>query len=191
MRNSGTQRTGIGLSVEATMRRMTMRETAARVGRAFDPMSWAPSVYYANSLVNCPLPKVWELLLDYEAWNPSFADALVTRVAGEPRTEGEIVLIKKSVLDAIGQPIPEFYAETVKLIVPRRIVWYVYPREGDSFRNFVDFGLTEVATGVRFNIDYYAQNPLVGELLSKERVHSETGLHDLALAFKRYCESRV
>lgn len=166
-----------------------MRDSMTSTGRAFDTLAWAPSVYYVESFVSCSLRKAWELMLDYRAWNPSFADAEVTRVSGEPNTVGEIVLIKKSLLDVTGEPLPEFYAETVKLVPFNHIVWYVYPKAGDSFRNFVDFGLAESPGGVKFYIDYYAQNPLSGELLAKERQQSESGLRDLTLAFKNHCES--
>src|SRR5262245_58205337 len=106
-----------------------------------------PTVYYAESLVNCTLRKAWKIMLDYQSWNPTFAEAEVIPVRGEPSTEGELVLIRKSLTDVKGEPLPQFYAETVKVVPDRRIVWYVYPKEGDAFRNFVDFGLTEVAAG--------------------------------------------
>jgi hypothetical protein len=149
-----------------------------------------PSVYYAESEVECTLAKAWEILLDYPAWNPTFAGAQVSTVKGAPRTEGEVVLIRKPLLDVKGEPIPEFYAETVKLAPQRHIVWYVYPKAGEDFRNFVDFGLAETAHGVRFNIYYYEQNLLSGELLEKQRRDYAAALQHTANTFKAYCESR-
>jgi hypothetical protein len=153
--------------------------------------SWVASVYYAESVVNCSLEKAWTVLINYRAWNPTFADAEVALVHGQRSTEGEVVLIKKSLKDAAGEPSPEFYAETVKVVNQRRIVWYVYPRKGQAFRNFVDFGLTAASSGVKFNIQYYAQEQLPQELLIKNRKEYQAGLDHLAIAFKSYCESNV
>jgi hypothetical protein len=155
-----------------------------------DNPGWVPSVYYAQSVVRCPLTKAWETLLDYEAWNPTFVGAHVVPVRGEPRTEGELVLIRKSLTDVKGEPL-EFYAETVKVSPQRHIVWYVYPKEGQAFRNFVEFGLAEAFSGVQFDIRYYAQNRLPAQLLIQERNATAAILRDSALAFKRYCEAHA
>jgi hypothetical protein len=152
---------------------------------------WTPSVYYAESVVNCGIEKAWKVMLDYQAWNPSFVGAEVTSVSGQARAEGEIVMIKKQLIGANGEPLPVFYAETVKVVPHRHIVWYVYKKQGDSFRNFVDFGLSEAPSGVRFNVYYYAQNQISAELLIENRRQSEVSLQNLATAFKRYCEAHA
>jgi hypothetical protein len=155
---------------------------------------WIPSVYFAESLVNTTLDYAWTVMLDYQAWNPTFADAQVTLVKGQPSTEGELVLISKKYLDAKGEPLPAFYCETVKIVPHRRIVWYAYPKldnanQMDSFRNFVDFGLTAVPGGVRFDIYYYAQNRVLEGQLATERKYMESFLSDLAVTFKKHCET--
>jgi hypothetical protein len=152
-----------------------------------DKMGWSPSVYYAEGTVSCSLQNAWRLLLDYEAWNPSFIGAQVSLVAGKKGSEGEIVLIKKSIVDANGEPWPQFYAETVKLVREQHIVWYLYPKEGDAFRNFVDFGLSEVGSGVRFNIYYYSQTQVAGEALAQQRTEMKAALGDLVTAFQNHC----
>ena len=153
--------------------------------------NWTPSVYQAESTVNRKLSEVWPLLLNYEAWNPSFSDAQVSQIVGDPRSEGGIVLIRKNFKDGTGEPIPEFYAETAKLVQNQQIVWYVYPKEGQVFRNFVDFRLREVSQGVNFSIHYYAQDRLPRERLIKQRAEYQQFLNDLAIAFKRYCETHA
>jgi hypothetical protein len=150
---------------------------------------WAASVYYAEIVIGCELERAWERMLDYEAWNPSFQGAQVHRVRGEARAEGELVLIKKAIVDSAGNPWPEFYAETVKLVPQSHVVWYLYPKEGDAMRNFVDFELTAISSAVRFNIDYYAQSRVTGEALSRERKEMQAALNDLTLALKRHCEA--
>jgi hypothetical protein len=168
--------------------RASAEETLATLG-------WTPSIYFAESVVRCSLEAAWKVLVDYEAWNPTFAGAQVQPVKGERRKPGELVLIKKN-LDYHGEPLAPFYAETVVAIAPRRIIWYVYPAQGHSFRNFVDFGLSEVDAGVRFNINYYAQSARYGELtpqqqqaLEQERAQSARDMQHLADAFKQYCET--
>lgn len=150
---------------------------------------WSASVVYTECSIDCPIERAWERLMNYEEWNPSFAGSHITRVRGAPRTEGELVLIRKTELRINGEKYPEFYAETVKIVPQRHIVWYIYPKEGSSFRNFVDLGLTPEGKGVRLNTYYYAQNPLFGESLQAERNTLEAALNKNALAFKKYCES--
>ena len=154
-----------------------------------DTSTWIPSVFHAEVLVACRLEHSWEVMLDYQAWNPDFAHAQVELLSGRPRTEGELVLIKLH--DKNGTRLSEFYAETVKVVSQRRFVWYVYPEEGDAFRNFVDFGLAETPSGVKFSIDYYAQTPLPHESLSTYRQESEAAFRKLAAAFKEYCEAHA
>jgi hypothetical protein len=161
-------------------------------------LNWTPSIYFAESWARCPLNYAWKVLLDYEAWNPTFVGAQVQPVKGEWRKPGELVLIKKQLAGADGEPLPQFYAETVVAIAPRRIIWYVYPVEGHSFRNFVDFGLSEVDSGVRFSINYYAQSARYGELtpqqrqaLEQERAQSVQTLQHTADTFKQYCEAHL
>jgi len=146
-----------------------------------------PSVYYAESVVRCPLDEAWHAMLDYQAWNPNFTNAQVTLVDGVPGQEGELNLI--SIHGGDGAVLAEFYSRTVKLVLLRHVVWYVYPKQGESFRNFVDFWLEQTESGVRFRIFYYAQNWLSCQQLSQERASSEAALNSLAAAFKQYCES--
>lgn len=162
---------------------------AGPIDRSLKQGEWSPSVFYVECLIECSIEHAWPRLLDYEAWNPSFVGAQVEPVYGAPQSEGEVVLIKKTVPRADGKLSPEFYAETVKVVPSRRVVWYVHPKEGNAFRNFVDFSLTEVSNGVKFNVCYYAQHPLSGESLRIERIGGEAALHTYAQAFKKYCES--
>src|SRR5688572_1704858 len=126
-------------------------------------LPWAPSVYHAESIAHCGLEDAWKLMLNYRAWNPNFAGAKVTLISGQPQSAGELNLIQ--LFDSTGVPVPEFFAATVKVTPPRDIVWYVYPKEGNAFCNFVHFWLEEVQRGVRFTVYYYAQYVLTGEAL--------------------------
>lgn len=149
-----------------------------------------PSVYYAESIVRCTLAQAWEAMLDYQSWNPTFVGAQVIPVKGEPRTQGEVVLISKRLTDLKGEPLPEFFAETVRVVQHRHIVWYVYPKDREGFRNFVDFCISEAAGGVRFSIQYYEQDLVSGELLVEHRNNNTATLEQSAAAFKTYCESQ-
>jgi hypothetical protein len=137
----------------------------------------------------------WRILLNFEAWNPTFVGATVTRVRGNASSVGEILLITKTYSDPKGEAFPEYYAETIKVVPGRRIVWYCYAKDGltyhgqkDPFRNFVDFGLTSGSNGVRFNINYYAQNRQSADRLAREREFMESTLQEVAAAFSSYCQ---
>jgi|RhiMethySRZTD1v2_1073278.scaffolds.fasta_scaffold02151_11 hypothetical protein len=157
--------------------------------RRTDTADLSCSVYYARSIVRCDPLSAWEILLSYEAWNPSFATAQTSRIHGTARCEGEIVRIVAC--PPGGDPQPAFYAETVKLVPQQHIVWHVYPEEGDSFRNFLEFGLSPRPEGVQFDIRCYARERMSADALAKHRSDTETGLQGLALAFKEYCERRA
>jgi len=126
-------------------------------------------------------------MLDYKAWNPDFARAETRTIRGDSGSEGELTLI--TLLDENRAPLSQFYAETAKVVAPHHIVWYVFPIEGESFRNFVDFWLEETSSGVKFRIFYYAQSSLLLQEVAQMRAGMETNLRNLTLEFKRYCES--
>lgn len=173
-----------GVSRMGELRENDMQETNYR-----SEFGWSPSVYYAEIFVNSTIARAWDLMLDYQAWNPSFVGADVLRMNGAHRSEGEVVQIRKRLIDVDGTPLPEFYAETVKVVPYRNIVWYAYRKCGDGFRNFVDFGLSEDASGVKFRVSYYAQSQFTGELLLKQRLEREETLKKLVIAFKSCCEA--
>lgn len=151
--------------------------------------NWSPSVYFFEVDIALPLKQAWEKLIDYQSWNPTFAGARVTPLAGSPRTEGEVVLINKNVPYDDGKPRPEFLAITAKVVPYSHIVWYIYPTQGHNFLNFVDLQLTETPTGVKYNVNYYAQTIAADENeLAAERAKTNKALGDLALAFKRHCK---
>ena len=156
------------------------------IGGATDP--WASSMYYAASVINCDQQRAWDLLLDYRTWNPGLAAAQVEHIAGRRGEEGEIVAIKA--VSASGESLPEFCAETVSLVAPRHLVWYVYSRGGDSFRNFLHFSLSPSDADVQFHIYSYARDRLSGEALVLQRRASEAGTQLLATAFKDFCEAK-
>jgi hypothetical protein len=148
----------------------------------------SPSVFYAESTVHCTLQEAWNMMLDYKAWNPDFVQSETTLVRGDPQMEGELTLV--NVLDEKRAPVGQFYAETIKVVAPHHMVWYVFPVAGEEFRNFVDFWLEEVGSGVRFRIYYYAQNAVPVEALAQLRSNMDESLRSLTVAFKIYCESK-
>jgi hypothetical protein len=145
-------------------------------------------VSFADILIDCSLQPAWMHMLNYQAWNPNLIGAIVTPVRGNPQEEGGIVLIKRVSTDAQTPAPAAFYAETIRLVAPRHIVWFAYPEEGDAFRDLIDFALCEVASGVQFTISYYAQTESTGNMLSTQRNDRETNLRQLAVSFKVHCE---
>jgi hypothetical protein len=158
-------------------------------------VDWAPSVYFADISIKCTIAHAWVKLWEFHLWNPTFDGARITSIKGTPRSVGEVILVSKKKSDADDDALPEFYCETVKVLPERQIVWYAYAKEGqafknqlDPFRNFIDFGLAKSIDGVRFSINYYAQNRLSEAALSAERDVMTAGLPELAVAFRDYCE---
>lgn len=147
------------------------------------------TIYYAETDVAASLDRAWPILLDYRAWNPSFARAVVTTVTGESGAQGEVVHILD--LDASGTPVNEFYAETTRIVPNRSIAWFVYPLDRESFRNFVDFELVPRDGGVVFQVRYYAQVPgdATPEQRAEQQAAGDAAYVDLARAFKEYVES--
>jgi hypothetical protein len=148
---------------------------------------WSPSVYYAHAVVACTPDIAWQHALRYEDWNPGLRGALVTRVSGCAREEGELVLIQTR--DEFGAALPAFYARTVRVVPRHHVVWFVYPKEGSSFRNFLDFGLIELPGRVQFNVCYYTQDKLSGEALGRQRTAFQRDMNTIAAAFKDHCEA--
>ncbi len=152
---------------------------------------WTASYYFTAVDVHLSLDLAWEKLLNYRAWNPSFEGATVTVISGSPNTVGERVLIGKTSELMDGEPVPQFYAETIVLDHRRRqVVWYVYPTRGRLFRNFVDFRLVFQGDVVRFEISYCEQNQLEGAALHAHRIAYDADLQALAHTFKAHCERR-
>jgi hypothetical protein len=152
---------------------------------------WTASAYFADCRVMCPLEKAWTFLLNYRHWNPHFAGVDVTAIRGNASSEGEIVLIKDRVPYVKGEEPPEFYAETIRVIAPHRIVWCVYSKDRDAFRNIVDFRLSAECDGVTFNVSYYEQLRLSTELLPAHRTESQTVYEKLVGAFREFCEANA
>jgi hypothetical protein len=145
--------------------------------------------YAASDDIACDIATAWEILQDYQAWNPTFVGATVTPVSGPPGGEGEVVRISKRLVDPSGERIPDFYAETVKIVPERHLVWYVFGDEHATFRNFVDFGLDPTAAGCRWLASYYAQNAVEAARLEEWVGFQQETLEKTAAAFKEYCEA--
>jgi hypothetical protein len=149
------------------------------------PLDWQPTVHYVEGVVEAPIGRAWDLMIDYQGYNPTFVGATVTLLEGEPGAEGELVLIEKVDHDT-GAAATPFYCRTAKVIPESHIVWYLWD-DADELRNFVDFGLHEDERGVVFSIHYYAQGRLAGDDLARSREQLVTFLPDLVGIFQKHC----
>lgn len=155
---------------------------------------WQPSVFYIEGVVAAPIGRAWELLIDYQGYNPTFEGATVTLVEGVRDTEGEVVVIEKVDHDT-GIAAPPFYCKTAKFQPPvdgrpAHIVWYLWD-DADEMRNFVDFGLHQDARGVVFSINYYAQGRQTGDALAASRAGLAAFLPELVGIFQRHAEENA
>src|SRR5688572_4451745 len=98
-------------------------------------------------LLDAPVDKAWKHVLDYPSWQ-SYSS--VEHVSGPPSQDGEVVRLRK---DEKGFAFPPYYARTIKLDPPRRVVWKTYPEstggQGDFF-GIVEFQLHEAQGKTRF-----------------------------------------
>lgn len=162
---------------------MMSTQTAAFFGR--DGVGWTPSFYRAECLLTCDTETAWKPMLNYYAWNPGFVGARMTRICGTPDSAGEIVLI--GLVDANGAALAEFYASTLLVVPGRRVVWYAYPKEGNAFRNFIQFALLPRADATVFSIDWYAVDMVADGLLPEHRAATARAIEQLTNAFRTYC----
>jgi hypothetical protein len=147
------------------------------------------SAFFPHISIDVPLDAAWAAMIDYNAWNPSFAFAKVTTVKGTPGAEGEVVHIDD--FDADGNLRAEFYAETVRIVERHHFTWAVYPAHGDDFLNFVDFELLERPGGVEFYIQYFAQTRTADADLPALRAAHQQSFEALTVALKTYCETGI
>jgi hypothetical protein len=157
-------------------------------------LDWQPTVLYREGLVEAPIERAWELMIDYQGYNPTFEGATVTLVDGERGAEGEVVLIQK-VDHETGAPARPFFCRTAKLIppapgTPAHIVWYLWT-DDDELRNFVDFGLRQDERGVVFSISDYTQDRLEGEALARSRDGLASFLPLLIAIFQKHCKENA
>ncbi|WP_226019053.1 hypothetical protein [Novosphingobium sp. FKTRR1] len=153
-----------------------------------DELGLIPSVYHAESLTHCSPAHAWQVMKNFQDWEPSFVGATVKHVSGVRGGEGEVMLIHKDVADEEGKPLDEFVTVTARLEPGRRIVWYAFPKHGLTFRNFVDFSLVPTRSGTKFVINYFAQEVLPPDVLAKARKDAPQEFQQLANVFKSVCE---
>jgi uncharacterized protein YndB with AHSA1/START domain len=99
-------------------------------------------------IIHAPIRQVWRHVLDYPAWQ-NFA--VCRNVSGEPGKEGEVVMLRK---EEKGFDFPTYYAITIKMDAPHRIMWKTWPEKGTQevdFFGIVEFRLAEAADGTRFS----------------------------------------
>jgi hypothetical protein len=104
-------------------------------------------------LIDAPRAQAFDWMIDYTAYNPTFAGSNVERVRGEQYAEGEVVAISKLADD--GSPQTPFLCETAKFVPGERIVWYLSSPEADTARTYTDFSLRDTPEGVLFEINYF------------------------------------
>src|SRR4051812_23883903 len=100
-------------------------------------------------LIDASVDEVWPHMIDYTTWQ-DFPEART--VAGEPGTEGEVVLLQKNFE---GTLTPPYYARTIKREPGKRIIWKCFPddsAESDffgavGFSGTVEFSLAPAGEG--------------------------------------------
>jgi hypothetical protein len=109
-------------------------------------------VWNGTTLLDAPVARAWPHVINYTAWQHY---PVAEHISGAPGREGEVVLLKK---DEAGFSFPPYYARTIKLDPPRRVIWKTYPLQGTQgphFFGIVDFRLVEVDNGkTRFCYDF-------------------------------------
>jgi len=106
-------------------------------------------VWQGEMLLAAPIEEVWPHVLNYPSWQNY---PRLQHVSGRPGEEGEVVLLMK---EEKGFTFPPYYARTIKLEPPHRVIWKTYPQVAQeiNFFGIVDFTLAEAQDKTRFRYD--------------------------------------
>lgn len=116
-------------------------------------------VWNGETLLDAPIERAWPHVINYTAWQHY---PVAEHISGVPGQEGEVVLLRK---DEAGFSFPPYFARTIKLDPPRRVIWKTYPQqdtEGPAFFGIVDFKLSDVDGRTRFRYDFLYEFLLPG-----------------------------
>lgn len=96
-------------------------------------------------MIDAPPEAVWPHMLDFEKFNQTFERVEV--LSGERNCVGTVSrLIKEE-----GEwYMPPYLVKIIELVPNEKIVWKMFPDQGDSFFGFVEFSLTEVEGKTEF-----------------------------------------
>ena len=100
-------------------------------------------VWNGEILIDAPIADVWRHALDYPSWQNY---STVRRISGEAGCEGEVMQLKK---EEAGLNLPPYYARTIKLDPPRRVIWKTY-RDSPDYFGIVEFRFDVVGGSTRF-----------------------------------------
>ncbi len=144
-------------------------------------------VLHEELAIDKPVQAVWPTLFKYHLWNPEHIGAKVTRVAGTPDQEGDLILEYKKHGDAYLPPIA---IEIVKIIPYRKLVWRLFEPGDNAEMGFVDFTLETADNGTRLVYNSYGEIPLarLPELPSADELRAQ--LARIFGALKKYIEGR-
>jgi hypothetical protein len=116
-------------------------------------------VFTGEIMLNAPRDVAWPQAINYPSWQNY---TIVQNVSGRPGEEGEVVLLKKEELN-----FPPYYARTIKLEPPSRVIWKVFLDKDAAMDLFgiVEFNLHEVGGKTRFcyNLLYEFMVPYTDE----------------------------
>lgn len=101
-------------------------------------------VFTGEIMLNAPREVAWPQVLNYASWQNY---SIVQNVSGQPGQEGEVVLLKKEEVN-----FPPYYARTIKLEPPHRVIWKVFLDKDSAIDLFglVEFNLHDVGGKTRF-----------------------------------------
>ena len=119
---------------------MNVAVTGAEQAHAISP------VYYLHEgelILDASVEEAWPHVINYPSWQNY---SIVRHVSGAPGAEGEVVLLKK---EEVGD-CPPYYARTITVDPPRRIIWKTFPPEGSDYFGIVDFRLSDAQGKTRF-----------------------------------------
>lgn len=120
---------------------MDTQAASAQADRKVDPVYL---IFTGEVLLDAPRNVAWARVINYPSWQ---SYSIVRNVSGEPGQEGEVVFLKKEELN-----FPPYYARTISVEPPNRVVWKVWLEPGGEIDTFgiVDFVLHDANEKTRF-----------------------------------------
>ena len=105
-----------------------------------------------GTTINAPAKCVWPFLLDFKTFNTTIES--VELLSGEENQVGAVSRITKREGEWYADP---YLIKVIDIQTEKRVVWHVFPLQGDAYSLFAEFSLEAQSESTRFVHRVYSQ----------------------------------